>query len=869
MALDPVDTLVLRRAGAVSVPPAGGAAGVGPNAVGALEADLLALGAILSAELRDRLAQTPAADFDPLADDLLAALADQLGADRPHVPLFRRFPVSTPTDTDELFVARVLHWWLQNPEQPCVRCGSQTAVQPVRPCAHLVCHECWDMTDYSGCPICHRRIELAEEEPFFGIEPISLAGGGVMQRLIRRFRGVADPAPAPAVTALSAGRLTRLVATEQTLQPGRDLLARLLARTSPPSPQDRDDLAVLVQAYAHDDELWDAATITVRETAALVLAGLLRRVGPRRGAALLGCHVTVPTDVLRVVLALQAGDPGLTSMPERRSSIARPLRRILLDQLESFGADRLVEDVLARRELWKRALRGLHPFAEHRRRPALACAMAAARETRLDRDDPLARSVRRTVHGSQALSIEGGRVVFRGWSSDVEDALRRAHVPDAVTLLRRRPGVLLRRLDHLLRLALDGDDPRDIDAITGAVAATIARMASPALLTVLVHLHHRHRAFQRRVFFPKGDLALAWAAGDERRPLPSDAILPITDLIEGELLRRAGSGDEAGEAGEALIDWALRDVPVPVAARSSSRALVELPRGTRLALPEAEPLRLFVHWMESDRRVDLDLSVSAYDSEWWFVGQCDYTHLRLGDGATHSGDLTSAPPPLGASEFVDLHFDELERLGARHLVLVVFSYNDVAFDDMADAFAGFMAAPAAAVPFDPAAVLQRFDLRGKARIAIPMVVDLERRTMLWTDVNLTAHGRLHSVGGYRAGLALLGSQLGAAFVHRPTLWDLGCMLAAARHRRVVVRDGSAMRAVERRDDETTLAFARRLRDTPATGPDTASAQPALAVLLDDDLELPAGCSAFALRPQRHQRGVEQLTAGDLLAALSP
>ena len=864
MALDDVDSLLLRREGALCPPPPA-ARGAGADAVGAFEADLLALGAVLSSELRDRLAQSAEADLAPLAEEVLAVLADQLGADRPHVPLFRRFPASTPTDTQELFVARVLHWWLQHPDQPCMRCGSQTAVRPVRPCAHLVCHECWDMTDYSGCPICHRRIELPDE-PFFGAEPIALAGGGVMQRLIRRVRGAADPAVAPAVMALSAGRLTRLVVGERSETAARDVLARLLARTSPLSPQDRDDLALLVAAYAHDDKLWDTAAIAVRETVALALAGLLRRVDAPRGAELLTRHAASPTDVLRVVLVLQGGDPGLTAMPERRSSIARPLRRILLDRLERFGADRLTEEVLARRELSKRALRGLHPFAEHRLRPALACALAAARETRLHRDDPLARSVRRAVHDSAALSIEGGRVVFRGWGSDVEDALRRRDVPAAVALLRERPGVLLRRADHLLRVALDGDDPRDVAAIADAIGDTRARMASPALLTLLVHLSHRHRAWERRVFFPKGDLALAWAAPDERRPLPADAILPILDIIEGELLRRAGDGDGDGEA---LIDAALRDVPVPVAARSSSRALVELPRGTRLKLPDAEPLRLFVHWMESDRRVDLDLSVAAYDAAWRFAGQCDYTQLRLGDGATHSGDLTSAPPPLGASEFVDLHVDELERLGARHLVLVVFSYNDIAFDDMADAFAGFMAAPATAAPFDPAAVLQRFDLHGRARLAIPMVVDLRDRSMLWTDVNLTAQGRLHSVGGYRAGLAHLGADLGAAFVHRPTLWDLACMLAAARHRRVVVRDGATMCAVERRGDEGVLAFARRLRDRPATGPTVTTAAPAFAALLDDDLSLPAGCRAFTLRPQRHQRGVEHLSAGDLLAALTP
>jgi hypothetical protein len=861
--MDAIETLLLRRERLVFVPAQDGGGRTPDAAVVAFEAELLGLGAVLSAELRERLAASPEATFRDLTSGVLAVLADQLGADRPHVPLFRRFPLSTPADTQELFVARILHWWLQAPDQPCIRCGSRTAVRPVRPCGHLVCHECWDMTDYSGCPICHRRIEL-DDDPFFEAGSGGLAGDGVLRRIARRVRGAIDPEIAPAVMAVSAVRLTRLVAGESPTAGARALLERLLSRTVPLSPQDRDDVVELAHAHAAEAELWDTVSIPARETMAVVLAALLPVATAEHSAALLRRHATRPTDVLRVVLALQGADPGLTEMPERRLSLPRPLRRALLDRLDAFGADRLAEEMLARRELWKRTLRGLHPFATHARHPALAAAVAAVRAIDVSGDDALARAVRETVAASATLTLQAGTVHLRGWSSQVEAALRRSDVPAAVDLLRNEPGRLLRRVDHLLRLALDSGRPADVARITTAVAATVGSMSSPTLLTVATHLHHRHRAWDRRVFFPKGDLTLAWATRDRRRPLPPDDILPLVDVLEEELLRRAG-GDEASHSGEALLDAALRDVPVPVAARSSSRALVSVPRGTRLKLPEAQPLRLFVHWLERDRRVDLDLSVAAFDERWRFVGLCDYTHLRLGDGAIHSGDLTSAPPPLGASEFVDLHADELEALGARHLVLVIFSYNDVAFDDMTEAFAGFMAAPSGAAPFDPAAVIQRFDLRNKARIAVPMLVDLQTRTMRWIDVNVTAAGRFHSVGGYRAALAHLGADLTAAFAHRPTVWDVACLLAAARHPRVLVRDGAVTVAVERRPGESSLAFARRLRDSPPDGPEAEPAEPAFAALLDDDIELPAGCRVVAVRTERHQHDVARLDVQDLLA----
>jgi hypothetical protein len=67
-------------------------------------------------------------------------------------------------------------------------------------------------------------------------------------------------------------------------------------------------------------------------------------------------------------------------------------------------------------------------------------------------------------------------------------------------------------------------------------------------------------------------------------------------------------------------------------------------------------LRLFLRWSDGEKfRVDLDLSCAFYDRELTPRGHCDYTRPRFkGGAAVHSGDLTSAPPPLGATEFLDL-----------------------------------------------------------------------------------------------------------------------------------------------------------------------------------------------------------------------
>lgn len=148
--------------------------------------------------------------------------------------------------------------------------------------------------------------------------------------------------------------------------------------------------------------------------------------------------------------------------------------------------------------------------------------------------------------------------------------------------------------------------------------------------------------------------------------------------------------------------------------------------------------------------------MAVFDARWRFTGLCDYTNLRLGgSAAVHSGDLTSAPEPLGASEFVDLDVAALRAIGGRYAVPIVFSYNDVPFDELVRGFAGFMDDPDGL--FDPLAVRQRFDLTGPAKILVPLVADLWSRTMRRVDLNVSAFGGFHNVYGYEDQLARLGA----------------------------------------------------------------------------------------------------------------
>ncbi|GII05000.1 MXAN_6230/SCO0854 family RING domain-containing protein [Planobispora takensis] len=827
----------------------------------ALEADLLRLGFLLSAPLRRRLGELDRHELADAGHALLRAVTAELGGHVEHVPLFRGFPASVPADTFEFYVRRVFALVLQAPQRPCVLCGEVGAVHPVSPCAHLVCRSCWDGSDFAACPICHRRVDPGD--PFL--------------------RPADDPvAEAVAKNERLPERVAVLWLCEDPAGAARDLLGELLERQTPPRPEDRAAVAELVGGFWPSSAGWLPERIAVRETRALVLAAALSHgasgdsgtpgaddVDVPGTGELLDRYADSATDVLRLLYVLMGGDPGLRARPSRRTSLPRSLRRALLERMDRMAVPHLVEDLHRHPEAWKHMAEVLHPFEHHRRHPDAALAFAALRGTRLDTGTPLARALlaRAAVH-PDVVRFDGVRLRPLTFAGRVETALRDGDHAGALGLLATRPGELVRRIVHLARHVPAGQ-------LAAAVTEAAPKVSPGVLISALGQL--RTPPGGSRVFLPRGGAARIWTQSDERPPIAAPAVAAVSSAIIGEMLRRAALLPPVERA---VLDGELSDLLAPAAERSASSALVRLPRGSVRPIPSGERIRLFLHWAEPEgTRVDLDLSVALFDERWEFTGLCDYTNLVLGGkAAVHSGDLTSAPEPLGSSEFVDLDVAALRAIGGRYAIPIVFSYNDVPFDRLARGFAGFMETPSDGL-FEPLAVRQRFDLTGPAKILVPLVADLWSRTMRWADLNLSASGSFHDVEEYQEQLARLGSALEDAFGlgDRVTLWEVACWHAAARAREVVVRHGDGPPARYLRGaEEEPGDFAARLtalagpEEIPqgAEDPETGGAD--FAAVIEDDLDAADGAQVYALHPGRlDPGGVRLLDAAGLLALLSP
>src|SRR5262249_11219323 len=158
------------------------------------------------------------------------------------------------------------------------------------------------------------------------------------------------------------------------------------------------------------------------------------------------------------------------------------------------------------RGLWKAIGQQLHVFERWREQPNVTLAFAALRGTTLDANADFGRAVLDGARRhTQGFAIAGSNVRFRSWGSHVEQALVRRDVPAALPWLRQRPGELMRRLDHVTRVALAHVDRTSLMVqLDDVLQASVSRVAPGLLLMVSAHLRRRHALFGRRVFFPKG-----------------------------------------------------------------------------------------------------------------------------------------------------------------------------------------------------------------------------------------------------------------------------------------------------------------------------------------------------------------------------
>ncbi|WP_457447211.1 TerD family protein [Roseateles sp. P5_E4] len=494
------------------------------------------------------------------------------------------------------------------------------------------------------------------------------------------------------------------------------ICTRLAGSAASLSAQDQADLTWFVRQYRADVFRLLPAKFPFKENLALLGAQLVLHVGEdERTQHFVETHFRTATDVLRLAAGLSGGDVSLAA-PSRFARFPRRQRRLLLALLEGCGG--LTEDMRRRVEEFKRLGERLHPGEHAERYPKTAAAFTVIRDG----------------------------LPFTSFNSRVEQALITGDVTGAAQALEARPGEYARRLDVLLRKS---GEP---EALLKRFAELAPRVSTAVLLQVLAHFKVRAEKGRLRVFFPKGEVAKVFALRDRRAAIDERVARRVVRGCEEALMARFA---HLPPLGSCYVDPMLASYVVPLAQRAASKTLRTFARGSRIPVPEGGFIRLFLWWMNGRSRVDIDLSVVLYGDDYRYMDTVAFYNLRSW-GAHHSGDIVDAPK--GAAEFIDLDLQMLRDRGVRFVMMCINSYSGQAYCDLPECFAGWMLRSNlnSGEPFEARTVVDRVDLASDTIISLPLVLDLQRREVLWADIALQEHPRFaNSVAGNLAGVSLM------------------------------------------------------------------------------------------------------------------
>lgn len=512
----------------------------------------------------------------------------------------------------------------------------------------------------------------------------------------------------------------------------KSILSSLIASNTSVSQQDKDDVSWFLNFYGFDNL---PKNIPHKE-----MLGLIGSLAIDKGIDLSPRFKTA-TDVLRLATAMSGGDVSLAENTKFKS-FSRPQRRALLSMLNQCNEP--IEDMLRHKERWLRLGERLHP-GEYKNLTTVAEAFEILREGK----------------------------PFQSFASKVEQAIKNEDVKIAVGLLKTRPGSFARRLDQLLRIGTR------YDQVVGPFLSVAEDVSTPVLLQAKSHFEERMQPVSDlRVFFPKGAVAKVQAIKNELEPIKNVACRQIMEGIDEVLVKRFA---KLPSLGRCRIDEVLREVIVPFSQRSASRSLRTITRGSRLPFGiGGDTVRFFIWWKEKDGdRTDVDLSATYFNEQWRLAGCIAYYNLRDSTAqACHSGDRTSAPN--GACEFIDLHIPSCLKQG-RYVIMNVNSFTGQKFSDMPECFAGWMIRqhPGSGEIFDPKTVKDRLDVGSDSTQTIPMILDLQERKVIWTDVNLKANPRrANNVHHNLSNIALFGKAF--TEMKKPNLYDLIALHVRAR-----------------------------------------------------------------------------------------
>lgn len=432
------------------------------------------------------------------------------------------------------------------------------------------------------------------------------------------------------------------------------------------------------------------------------------------------------TDALRFAVSLNDGDVSLAENTKFKK-MKRSTRRFILSLIE--GQNNLEEDMLRHRMKWIRLGEILHPGEFSTKYPKSFKAFKA-------------------IRNSEKIETFG---------RTVELGLKEKNVTKILKPLMSRPGEFARRLDHILRTS----ESEDVDSVISSFEKIVGKISIPVLLQLKNHFENRNNMICRSVF-PKGNVAKVKTIPFATE-LDASICVSIVSICSDTLIKRFSTKERLGNV---FVSDDLQKMIVPFSQRSASKALKTIVRGSRLPLGDGDFVRFFIWWKNTDRRIDVDSSCVFFDRNYQRMDYVAFNKTSVnGNYAHHSGDIVDAPN--GASEFIDLDIEKCVSKGIRYAVLDIRNFTGVKYSEMSECFSGFMMRKGMMTGevFEPKTLSNKFDLNSDSISAMPVIIDVLNREMIWADVSLN-----QSIMTSNSNITEM--VMGICEMRKPTLYDL-------------------------------------------------------------------------------------------------